>query len=175
MNFSPGKRSLFQRSDPLTGAKPFFCLDGTYKQYFCFMKSIPLLLLFSFLFTCTPAQENAGFDCYETFFTTAAKVKNTATIKLLVNKKQQTLAHYLKTEVEGLEHRMALKDLDSDGRAELIIYNFTGGAHCCDEWYFFKTIGPNQYAPAARLFAGNTCISGNTFLFDFAEPFGYFY
>jgi hypothetical protein len=94
---------------------------------------------------------------------------------LLVNKKEQTLARYLNTEVEGLERHIGLKDLDSDGKAELVIYNFTGGAHCCDEWYFFKNIGSNRYAPAAKLFAGNTCVSGNTFLFDFAEPFGYFY
>ncbi|HEU4901389.1 MAG TPA: hypothetical protein VFT06_01325 [Flavisolibacter sp.] len=137
------------------------------------MKGI-LLLLFSLLLVTSFAQDNAA-DCYESFFNTAAKLKNTATVKLLINKKLQPLSHYLDTEVEGIERRLGLKDLDGDGKAELIIYNFTGGAHCCDEWYFFKNIGPSRYAPAARLFAGNTCISGNTFLFDFAESFGYFY
>jgi hypothetical protein len=102
-------------------------------------------------------------------------VKNTNAIILLVNKKQQTLTRYLKENVEGLEHRLALKDLDSDGKAELVIYNFTGGAHCCDEFYFFKNAGTNRFAPAAKLFAGSTCVMGTSFLYDFAETFGYFY
>lgn len=137
------------------------------------MKGI-LLLLFSLQLHTSFAQEEVS-DCYDSFFNAAAKIKNTATVKLLINKKLQPLSRYLNTEVEGIERRMGLKDLDGDGKAELIIYNFTGGAHCCDEWYLFKNIGPNRYAQAARLFAGNTCISGNTFLFDFFESFGYFY
>ena len=28
-------------------------------------------------------------------------------------------------------------DLDNDGKKELLIYNYTGGAHCCDEIYIF--------------------------------------
>lgn len=121
------------------------------------------------------AQNSSLSDCYETFFTTAAKVKNTNAIKLSVGKKQQTLSSYLKQNVQGLDQRLGLKDLDGDGKNELVIYNFTGGAHCCDEFYFFKNIGPNRFAPAARLFAGSTCVNGTTFLYDFAEPFGYFY
>lgn len=134
---------------------------------------------FALLLCCTPVlfftRKASAQNCYETFFNSAAKIKNASTIKLLVNKRTQTLSSYLKQNIAGLENRMGLKDLDGDGRAELVIYNFTGGAHCCDELYFFKSIGKNRFAPAAKLFAGNTCISGNTFLYDFAEPFGYFY
>ncbi|WP_162944676.1 hypothetical protein [Flavisolibacter nicotianae] len=138
--------------------------------------SRPFLLLFFFpLSLAVMAQGDTQTDCYETFFATAAKVKNTKTVKLVVNKKIQTLFAYLKQTISGLEQRVALKDLDGDGRAELVIYNFTGGAHCCDEFYFFKNISGSVFAPAARLYAGSTCVSGTTFLYDFAEPFGYFY
>ena len=138
------------------------------------MKKLIFLALVCFCHTFLPAQETLT-DCYETFFKSAAKIKNPAAVRLLVNKKEQTLAAYLKQNVSGLEQRLGLKDLDGDGKAELVIYNFTGGAHCCDEWYFFKTAGANNFELAAKLFAGNTCVTANTFLFDFAEPFGYFY
>jgi len=121
------------------------------------------------------AQTTSLPDCYETFFNSAVKIKNANSIKLQLNKREQSMASYIKQNVSGLEQRTALQDLDGDGKAELVIYNFTGGAHCCDEFYFFKAVGANKYAPTGKLFAGNTCITGNTFLFDFAEPFGYFY
>jgi hypothetical protein len=139
------------------------------------MRGIFFLLLFCSFSATAFTQDPSLSDCYETFFTTATKVKNTNTIKLLVGKKEQTLSTYLKTNVQGLDQRLGLKDLDGDGKNELVIYNFTGGAHCCDEFYFFKNTGPNRFAPAAKLFAGSTCVNGTTFLYDFAEPFGYFY
>lgn len=136
------------------------------------MKPVLLLLIFP-LFSF--AQGETLNDCFDAFFNSAAKVKNTTAVKILTNKKSQTLASYLKENVSGLEQHIGLKDLDSDKIAELVIYNFTGGAHCCDEIYIFRNTGVNQFTLAAKLFAGNTCISGTTFLFDFAEPFGYFY
>jgi hypothetical protein len=138
------------------------------------MKKAITLLLLCFPGTLLFSQETLS-DCYETFFKSATKIKNTTAVRLLVNKKEQTLASYLKRNVSGLEQHIGLKDLDGDGKAELVIYNFTGGAHCCDEWYFFKNNGANKYELTAKLFAGNTCVTANTFLYDFAELFGYFY
>lgn len=67
-------------------------------------------------------------------------------------------------------------DLDNDGKKELVISNFTGGAHCCDEIYIFKNIGVNKYQHAAKLFAGNTIITDkNEFVYDLHEMFGYFF
>lgn len=136
------------------------------------MKPVLLLLFFPFF---SFAQGETLNDCFDAFFNSAGKVKNTTSVKILTKKKSQSLSAYLKEAISGLEQHMGVKDLDSDKKAELIIYNFTGGAHCCDEIYIFQNTGVNQYALAAKLFAGNTCISGTTFLFDFAEPFGYFY
>ncbi|HET7899138.1 MAG TPA: hypothetical protein VFL47_15735 [Flavisolibacter sp.] len=131
------------------------------------------------LLCCTPVlffgQGAEATDCFQSLFNPATKVRNKATIKLVRNKQVQTLNLFLANELTGLEQKLALKDLDGDGVAELVIYSFTGGAHCCDEFYFFKNTGTNRYTQVAKLFAGNTCVSGNTFLFDFAEPFGYFY
>jgi hypothetical protein len=69
-----------------------------------------------------------------------------------------------------------LADLDYDGKNELLLTNFTGGAHCCDEVYIFRNIAPNKYQYVAKLVAGNTCITdSNLFIYDFYEQFGYFF
>jgi hypothetical protein len=68
------------------------------------------------------------------------------------------------------------EDLDKDGTSEIVVTNFTGGAHCCDEVYIFRNTGYLTYKYAARLFAGNTCITdSNFFTYDFYEQFGYFF
>ncbi len=70
----------------------------------------------------------------------------------------------------------ALADLDGDGRKELVIWYFSGGAHCCDEIYIFKSIGLNKYQHVARMYAGHTSIMGNkTFEYSLQENFGYFF
>lgn len=67
-------------------------------------------------------------------------------------------------------------DLDNDGKKELLVSNFTGGAHCCDEIYIFKNIGVNKYQQATKLFAGNSLITDkNEFIYDFNEQLGYFF
>lgn len=95
---------------------------------------------------------------------------------LLVTKAGRTtnLAAFLKKSGEYADH--ALSDLDDDGKKELLIYNFTGGAHCCDEIYIFKNTTPGKYQQAYRLFAGNTVIlPEKDFIYDFYEQFGYFF
>lgn len=116
------------------------------------------------------------------FFQEGEKIKSTAKVSLLMkDKKTRSLTAFLKSmgdpalgEAVYADHVIA--DLDKDGRKELLIYNYTGGAHCCDELYIFKNTAPNKYQQVAKLFAGNTIITKkNEFIYDFHEQFGYFF
>ncbi|MDZ4794617.1 MAG: hypothetical protein SGI83_10090 [Bacteroidota bacterium] len=67
-------------------------------------------------------------------------------------------------------------DLDADGKNELVIFNYTGGAHCCDEIYIYKNMSPGKYQYVVRLFGGHTIITAEKkFEFSFDESFGYFF
>jgi hypothetical protein len=69
-----------------------------------------------------------------------------------------------------------LVDLDNDGKKELLIECFTGGAHCCDELSFYRWIAPNKYQYTGVMFAGRTVITPEkTFIHSFTEQLGYFY
>ena len=95
---------------------------------------------------------------------------------MLVTKARKTisLASFLKSPGQHADH--ALADLDGDGKKELLLYNFTGGAHCCDEIYVFRNTGLNRYQHAVKLFAGNTVIiPEKDFVYNFHEQFGYFF
>jgi hypothetical protein len=72
------------------------------------------------------------------------------------------------------EHGLA--DLDNDGKKELLINRFTGGAHCCDEILIYKNTAANKYQEVSRLYAGHTIITPqNEFLYGLHENFGYFF
>ncbi len=116
------------------------------------------------------------------FFQEGEKTKTPGKLMLLMkDKKNRSLAAFLKSlgneelgETVYADH--ALADLDNDGRKELLIYNYTGGAHCCDELYLFKNTGTNKYQQVAKLFAGNTIIAKDrSFIYDFHEQYGYFF
>ena len=110
------------------------------------------------------------------FFENGEKVSNPAKIMLLTKaNKTISLAAFLKNEdMTAPDH--VLSDLDNDGKKELLISNYTGGAHCCDEIYVFKNIGINKYQQAAKLFAGNTIITNDKlFVYNFYQQFGYFF
>lgn len=95
---------------------------------------------------------------------------------MLLTKTNKTinLPEFLKS--LGIYTDHVLADLDNDGKKELLISNYTGGAHCCDEMYIFKNIAPNKYQQAVKLFAGNTVITGKKeFAYNFYEQFGYFF
>lgn len=97
------------------------------------------------------------------------------TILVLKNRKTVSLGALLKSN-NMMDADHVLADLDNDGRKELIFYNFTGGAHCCDEIFIYKNIAPNKYQHVARLFGGHTIITlQNEFEFGFYEQFGYFF
>ncbi|MDZ4806690.1 MAG: hypothetical protein SGI96_00305 [Bacteroidota bacterium] len=67
-------------------------------------------------------------------------------------------------------------DLDNDSNKELVISNFTGGAHCCDEIYIYKNIAPNKFQYVVKMFGGHTIITPKReFEFSFDESFGYFF
>ncbi len=138
------------------------------------------LFLFLFFITCCKnnieAQTDSTADCFDAFFTSSTPIKNKSSVKLLVEKgKTTTLAVF--TKADGETKPMAgLKDLDGDGVKELIVWDYTGGAHCCDEFYFFKSSGANQYSYVAKLYAGNTCVDAqNNFVYNLHESFGYFF
>jgi hypothetical protein len=115
-------------------------------------------------------------DCFSNFFERTKEVPYVSKT-LLITKAGKTISMtaFLKAETHT-EVQYGLIDLDSDGKKELVIYNFSGGAHCCDEFYFFKNIAPNKYQYVAKTFAGNVCVTDeNQFLYDFNEQFGYFF
>ena len=119
------------------------------------------------------AEENA--DSTSIFFQTGEKVKMPSKL-MLVTKTRKTisLAAFLKSLGEYADH--ALADLDNDGQKELLVYNFTGGAHCCDEIYIFKNTGLNKYQHVVKFFSGNTVITADKqFRYDFYERLGYFF
>lgn len=120
-------------------------------------------------------------DCYDKFFENSAKVKNPAhTLLVLKNKKTISLKSFFKYDnadtMMGAPPQDGLADLDNDGKNELVLYDYTGGAHCCDEFYIFKNIAPNKYQYVAKTFAGDVCITDKKeFLYSFYQQYGYFF
>jgi hypothetical protein len=97
------------------------------------------------------------------------------TVLISKAKKISKLSAMLKNK-DMLYTEHALADLDNDGKKELVINNYTGGAHCCDGIYIYKNAGANKYQEVVRLFAGNTIITANNeFLYGLHENFGYFF
>jgi hypothetical protein len=96
--------------------------------------------------------------------------------------KTVTLANFLKsleiadnfTSPSPVDYGLA--DFDNNGKKELVVFGFTGGAHCCDEIYLFKNIGSNKFRYVTKTFAGNVYIDeDNNIMYDFYEEFGYFF
>ena len=116
-----------------------------------------------------------GSDPTGVFFRQNEKITSPATVKLITKaNKIVSLKDFL--DRTGIYADHVLADLDKDGKKELLISNYTGGAHCCDEIYIFKNIAPNRYQHAVKFYAGNTMITKhNEFVYDFSEQFGYFF
>jgi hypothetical protein len=114
-------------------------------------------------------------DATVLFFQQNEKAKSTASVQVITKaNKTVSLATFLAGTGIYADHVFA--DLDKDGKKELLISNYTGGAHCCDEIYIFKNIAPGKYQYAVRFFAGNTIImKDNEFVYNFYEQFGYFF
>ena len=130
-------------------------------------------------------------DCTEALFSRSEKIPSPEKI-LLVSKNKRTwklpafissinpgsgnsVAPPTAVEIPGSQ-QYGLLDLDKDGKQELLIINNTGGAHCCDELYIFKNIGPNKYQHAVKTFAGDVCVSAyNEISYSFHQQLGYFF
>lgn len=109
------------------------------------------------------------------FFQQNEKAASPAAVRLVTKtNKIVNLPAFLRN--TGIYADHVLADLDKDGKKELLISNYTGGAHCCDEIYIFKNIAPNRYQQGVKFFAGNTMITKNKeFVYNFYEQFGYFF
>lgn len=141
------------------------------------------VLLFSF--SVLPAQEDPvklqkdgtipESDPTVLFFRKNEKAASPDAVKLVTRaNKMVSLSAFLKNTGVFADHVLA--DLDKDGKKELLVSNYTGGAHCCDEIYIFKNIAPNRYQHVVKFFAGYTSItSNNEFVYNFHEHFGYFF
>ena len=84
-------------------------------------------------------------NCYDNFFKQSEKVTSPEKIRLVLkNGKTVSLTSFVggndTNNVMGIQSQFGLADLDKDGKKELVVFNYTGGAHCCDEFYFFKNI-----------------------------------
>ena len=114
-------------------------------------------------------------NCLDRFFTNPIH-PDTKTFLVLPKGKVMTTAAFKKANDDEEYMKIGLTDLDHDGKKELLIYNYTGGAHCCDELYFFNKIGPNRYQLAAKTLGGVMCADDdNTFHYFFDQHFGYFF
>lgn len=114
-------------------------------------------------------------DATVLFFQQNEKAASPANVSLVTKAgKSIKLSDFLKGKGKYADHVLA--DLDKDGKKELLVSNFTGGAHCCDEIYVFKNIAPNRYQHVVKFFAGHTTINKeNEFVYNFSEQLGYFF
>lgn len=116
-------------------------------------------------------------DCYDSFFASGEKLKDTAAITVSpAGYPTMKLKKYI-TDVlmEGYVN-ICFKDMDNDGKKEMVIFNYTGGMHCCDEFYVYEETAPGKYVQKVKLFAGTTCVNtNNEFTFSVYELLGYFY
>ncbi|MCX6319361.1 MAG: hypothetical protein NTW29_18940 [Bacteroidetes bacterium] len=112
------------------------------------------------------------------FFQNGEKIPESIWGKTLLiskTKKVSKLSQLLKNPDMMLSEHV-LADLDNDGKKELVVNNFTGGAHCCDELLIYKNAGANKYQEAVRLYAGNVIITPDyEFSYSLHEHFGYFF
>ncbi len=116
-------------------------------------------------------------DCYEKFFQGLQTLNDSAHVVLtLRNGKKVKFAHFAANDMGGKYARYGIKSLDGDTIPELIMYNYTGGAHCCDELYIFGR-EKEGYVYKSRLFGGFVCIdpATNVFTFSLNETLGYFF
>ncbi len=116
-------------------------------------------------------------NCTQDFFIASERISDPS--KIFIRGKNgvtTTMRSFLVKNGIGGFSESGLADLDGDGKKELVISHFTGGAHCCDEIYLFRQTAPQRYQYVAKTFAGHTCfLEDNTMRFSFYESFGYFF
>jgi len=152
-------------------------------------------ILFFFIWMATGCNSNAdkfkegdGMDmdsaarayaeCYENFFADLPKFNDSSSALLILESTRKvSITQFFKEEYMSPVAQYGLKDLDSDGVTELVIYNNSGGAHCCDEYYIFSQINEKEFDFKSHLMGSGACISAvtNTISFSFSETLGYFF
>jgi len=150
------------------------------------LKGIALIFLLQTGFVSVQAQDDSvqyqpdmllqEDDPTTHFFNAGEKLPNASKVLLVTKAKRTiTLTAFLKSaDMSYADHTLA--DLDNDGKKELVISNFTGGAHCCDEIYIFRPVAPGKFQYVVKLFGGHTVITKKReFEFSFDESFGYFF
>lgn len=116
-------------------------------------------------------------DCYEKFFKSGTPVGDSNKIILtLKNGSPITLGKFFSGENASKYARSIIKSIDNDTIPELVTYNYTGGAHCCDEITVFAK-DKKGYNFKAKLYGGFVCIdpATNLFTYSFNETLGYFF
>lgn len=123
--------------------------------------------------------DSIGYEsCYEDFFKGIARFKDSNSAYLLLDDgKRVSLPQFFKDEFMSTVSYYGKKDIDGDGTAELIIFNYTGGAHCCDEYYFFKQKNEEEFEYKAHITGGQACIAANSNRISYSlnELLGYFF
>jgi hypothetical protein len=67
-------------------------------------------------------------------------------------------------------------DLDKNGKQELYLSFYTGGMHCCNESYVFRTVAPNHFQEVFAFTGGSELIfKDNMIMANFYEQTAYFY
>lgn len=118
------------------------------------------------------------YSCYENFFKELPRFNDSSSAYLVWNTgKRKSLTQFFKDEFMSPVSQYGKKDIDGDGVAELIIFNYTGGAHCCDEYYIFHQNNEREFEYKAHIMGGQACIEAatNTISYSFSETFGYFF
>lgn len=116
-------------------------------------------------------------DCYEQFFKSGSDLKDTSGIMLVMKDGSQvSFNQYVSGENASRYARYTLKSVDGDTIPELVTYNYTGGAHCCDEMIVFAK-DKKGYSFRAKLYGGFACIdpATNAFTYSLNETLGYFF
>lgn len=152
------------------------------------MKQRVLLLFFlwsAFLPAAFGQEDSTGYqdgslegdaDPTSLFFRNGEKLPDTRKV-LLTDRSGKTVTLYSLLDHDELQvANHCIADLDNDGIKELVVYDFTGGAHCCDEISIYRFVSPGKYRFAAKMFGGHTEITARReFVFSFDESFGYFF
>ncbi len=116
--------------------------------------------------------------CYEDFFKGLPRFDDSSGARLVWSTgKRKSLTQFFKDEFMSAVSQYGKKDLDGDGTTELIVFNYTGGPHCCDEYYFFSQKNEKEFEYRAHLMGGQACIEAttNTISYSLSETFGYFF
>lgn len=126
-----------------------------------------------------PDVDTTSFDsCFEDFFKGLPRFSDSLSAYLVwQNGKRKTLTQFFKDEFMSPVSQYGKKDIDGDGITELVIFNYTGGAHCCDEYFIFSQKNENEFEYKAHIMGGQACIdpATNTITYSFSESLGYFF